>query len=526
MGLSSCFILLGSALLYANSGTTILDGIYVITSLSDIGNSGHAVGSTTADNILYWYKPYYINFSLLIMSAGFLFKISAAPFHFWSPDRWFGKSSKTLSSCLRGQLPNSGDTLELKVPSYSWETICGWSNYSGFFLAYLPNKRENKVTSLKTSEKRVGYRGSNLVTSLSLNKPQTIKEQRVYGNWHGAKSPCLRCTLLDFERNRLVKIPSNQIMQRRFYTNSNNLNAYSLLSLPWFVTGFTDAEGCFTIIARKSTKSRTGWKIEANFIINLHKRDVNLLKDIKSFFGGIGRVSKERNGCCDFTVSSLDQIITGILPHFDKYPLVSQKLADYILFREVVMIMKQGGHLTSEGLKAILNIRASMNRGLTPALKEAFPDYVPVTRPLIDVHKLLPLHPCWIAGFAAGDGSFMVKLRVDKDYNAGGRVELAFVLTQHVRDLPLIKCLADYFDCGQFYSYKDYAEFKCRTFNDIHEKILPFFLKYPILGVKSKDFEDWVKVAGIINSKAHLTKEGFEEIQLIKAGMNKGRYDN
>jgi NADH-ubiquinone oxidoreductase chain 2 len=85
-GLSSCFILLGSALLYANSGTTILDGIYVITSLSDIGNSGHAVGSTTADNILYWYKPYYINFSLLIMSAGFLFKISAAPFHFWSPD--------------------------------------------------------------------------------------------------------------------------------------------------------------------------------------------------------------------------------------------------------------------------------------------------------------------------------------------------------------------------------------------------------------------------------------------------------
>jgi len=81
-GLSSCFILLGSSLLYANSGTTILDGIYVITSLSDIGNNGHA----SAENILYWYKPYYINFSLLIMSVGFLFKVSAAPFHFWSPD--------------------------------------------------------------------------------------------------------------------------------------------------------------------------------------------------------------------------------------------------------------------------------------------------------------------------------------------------------------------------------------------------------------------------------------------------------
>lgn len=47
--------------------------------------------------------------------------------------------------------------------------------------------------------------------------------------------------------------------------------------------------------------------------------------------------------------------------------------------------------------------------------------------------------------------------------------------------------------------------------------------KYPILGVKSKDFEDWAKAVEIINSKAHLTKEGFEQIKLIKAGMNRGR---
>jgi len=43
-------------------------------------------------------------------------------------------------------------------------------------------------------------------------------------------------------------------MPRRFYTTSNNINpkTYSLIILPLFVTGFTDAEGCFTIIARKS----------------------------------------------------------------------------------------------------------------------------------------------------------------------------------------------------------------------------------------------------------------------------------
>lgn len=74
-GLSSCFILLGTSILYANSGTTNLDGYYVITGLSSIANE-------YSDNTLHSYKPLYLNLSLLIMSVGFLFKISAAPFHF------------------------------------------------------------------------------------------------------------------------------------------------------------------------------------------------------------------------------------------------------------------------------------------------------------------------------------------------------------------------------------------------------------------------------------------------------------
>jgi NADH-ubiquinone oxidoreductase chain 2 len=72
-GLSSCFILLGTSLLYSNSGLTNLDGLYIITSLSDI---------TGSNNISSLYNDVYINISLLILSVGFLFKVSAAPFHF------------------------------------------------------------------------------------------------------------------------------------------------------------------------------------------------------------------------------------------------------------------------------------------------------------------------------------------------------------------------------------------------------------------------------------------------------------
>ena len=77
-GLSSCFILLGLSLLYVNSGTTNLDGYYIITNLSQYKNN--------INNIVSIYNIDYINLSLLIMSIGFLFKVSAAPFHFWSPD--------------------------------------------------------------------------------------------------------------------------------------------------------------------------------------------------------------------------------------------------------------------------------------------------------------------------------------------------------------------------------------------------------------------------------------------------------
>lgn len=41
-------------------------------------------------------------------------------------------------------------------------------------------------------------------------------------------------------------------------------------------------------------------------------------------------------------------------------------------------------HLTHEGLIAIVNIRASLNLGLSGELKEAFPKVVPIKRPLVE----------------------------------------------------------------------------------------------------------------------------------------------
>jgi NADH-ubiquinone oxidoreductase chain 2 len=78
-GLSSCFILLGVALIYANSGLTNLDGIYTI-----ISDSERYLNFST------WYMHSYVFYAFLLISVGFLFKIAAAPFHWWSPDVYDG----------------------------------------------------------------------------------------------------------------------------------------------------------------------------------------------------------------------------------------------------------------------------------------------------------------------------------------------------------------------------------------------------------------------------------------------------
>lgn len=70
-----------------------------------------------------------------------------------------------------------------------------------------------------------------------------------------------------------------------------------------------------------------------------------------------------------------------ILEHFNKYPLITQKQADFELFKQVVEMLSHKEHLTPEGIQKIIAIKASVNLGLAEELKVAFPNTIPVPRP-------------------------------------------------------------------------------------------------------------------------------------------------
>ena len=190
---------------------------------------------------------------------------------------------------------------------------------------------------------------------------------------------------------------------------------------------------------------------------------------------------------------------------------------------QVIELMERREHLTIEGLHKILAIRASMNHGLSPKLKLAFPDIVPqiVVRPLVENQKVHD--PNWLAGFTTGEGSFIVNIKASKTHSIGFQVFLVFELTQHMRDEQLMRSLIELLQCGNIYKNRNTFDFRVSKFADITEKIIPLFLKYPILCVKAIDFEDWCKAAELMKQKKHLTLEGLEEIKKIKAGMNTDR---
>ena len=81
---------------------------------------------------------------------------------------------------------------------------------------------------------------------------------------------------------------------------------------PWFITGFTDGDGSFTVsISKKNTGM--GWKIQPIFTIGLDPKDLDLLVQIQAFFK-IGKIYTSKRGIIYYTVGSTKDLVKYILP--------------------------------------------------------------------------------------------------------------------------------------------------------------------------------------------------------------------
>ena len=278
---------------------------------------------------------------------------------------------------------------------------------------------------------------------------------------------------------------------------------------PYWVTGFVDAEGCFYVRISKSKDTRTGWTVQAIFLIQLHVRDKDLLLQIKSFFGDIGNIYT-KNNVAYYRVSKLNDITNIILPHFDNFPLITQKQSDFLLFKNIIELMNKGDHLKKDYLIKIASFKAILNNGLSDKLKTYFPNIIKMKKVKIDLPRDIDLN--WVAGFFSGEGCFYINIYKSKSHKVNYGIYLQIILTQHSKDKLLMNKLISILKCGNVYdcSNENIVELRISKFEDINDKIIPIFNKYEIIGVKSLDFEDFCKVAETVKKGSHITLEGLE----------------
>ena len=145
-----------------------------------------------------------------------------------------------------------------------------------------------------------------------------VKKQRVYGSYPKLELVELRFTPVYFEINYKVKILFKQINIVRSYSTliKHDHLQVELIMDPWFVTGFTDGEGCFNVQIFKST-TKTGEAVKLSFIITQHIRDENLIRSLILYFG-CGNIYKSRKEVY-FKITKLSYLIP---PPIKFYPFL------------------------------------------------------------------------------------------------------------------------------------------------------------------------------------------------------------
>ena len=385
---------------------------------------------------------------------------------------------------------------------YAWSKLSNWFRWWRRMLKRLYNWEKKFALLIKT--RFSGY---------SIFCPSNTQKILVRISWIVLLPNAFRCSVPQLP-------PQNSRWARNYSTLATTPRSVENFHLdPHWITGFADGEGCFTVSVIEHKEYKIGWAVKPRFQIGLHEKDKAILEGIKNSLR-VGKIFKHKPKAVSLQVRSIKEL-KQIFEHFYKFPLITQKRADFLLLMQVIEIMERGEHLTIEGLHKIVAIKASMNLGLSDKLKVAFPDVVPVERPLVELPQKIDPH--WLAGFTDAEGSFLIKVTPPSKTKVRQRVQLVWQLTQHSRDEKLMRSLIELLKSGKIYKNRDTFDFRVTKFDDIVNKIIPFFKKYPILGVKALDFADFCKVAEMMKDKKHLTAEGLDQIRKIKAGMNTGR---
>ncbi len=144
-------------------------------------------------------------------------------------------------------------------------------------------------------------------------------------------------------------------------------NQQERLKIAYWITGFTDGEGCFSIAVINNKTTKFGKQIFPEFVVTQGAKSLTALEKIKKFFGCGNifinkRYDNHNENLYRYCVRSLNELDTKIIPFFKKYPLQTYKQKDFLIFEKVVKLMIKKKHLAEKSRKKILALISKMNR--------------------------------------------------------------------------------------------------------------------------------------------------------------------
>lgn len=121
------------------------------------------------------------------------------------------------------------------------------------------------------------------------------------------------------------------------------------LNAQWIV-GFVDGQGCFNLDVHHKADMKWKLQIQPEFTVVQNEVDIQVLHAFKDSFqcGSVGVNRRDKHGTqYHYRVKNVKDLTEKIIPFFDKHSLKTKKKIEYIRFRRICLLMKEGYHRES-----------------------------------------------------------------------------------------------------------------------------------------------------------------------------------
>ena len=128
-----------------------------------------------------------------------------------------------------------------------------------------------------------------------------------------------------------------------------------------YLSGYADGEGCFCVSFNRSKRHKFGWEIRPSFSVSQNGDRAEVLEIYQRLFD-CGTIRPDRSDrTFKFETRSVSDLATKIVPHFERYPILSSKQNDFQRFAAIVQLMQRGAHRNQDGFAEIVRLSAALN---------------------------------------------------------------------------------------------------------------------------------------------------------------------